>query len=204
MRLVDLTQTFTAEMPVFPGDAKSELKCISQISQTGFTDHHLSTNMHVGTHIDAPLHMIENGSYLTEFDVDSFFGRGVLINACGCSDIDVELLAGIEIKKGDIVLVMTGFSQFFTDPKYYTAYPVFTHGFADRLVEMQIKMVGIDTPSPDRAPYKVHKILLSKNILILENLTNLAALSAEKFEVIALPIKLKSDAAAARVVARCS
>ena len=63
-------------------------------------------------------------------------------------------------------------------------------------------MVGMDTPSPDHAPYKVHKILLGNEILILENLTNLEQLLNKNFEVIALTPKLEADAAPARVVAK--
>ncbi len=55
--------------------------------------------------------------------------------------------------------------------------------------------------SVDHAPFKVHKILLSNKVLIIENLTNLAALQDQDFTVYAFPIKNQLDGALVRVVA---
>jgi hypothetical protein len=64
-------------------------------------------------------------------------------------------------------------------------------------------MLGMDTPSPDRAPYQVHQSLLSAGIYIIENLTNLNKLTGEKyFEIISLPLKIKANSSPARVLAR--
>ncbi|MFC3748626.1 hypothetical protein [Paenibacillus sp. GCM10012306] len=58
-------------------------------------------------------------------------------------------------------------------------------------------------PSPDRFPFEIHKYLLSNDVLILENLTNVdALLGKEKFEVMALPLRIRSDSAISRVIAR--
>lgn len=48
-------------MPVYPGDPKPTLEQVAFIAKDTFNDHKLTTVMHVGTHIDAPLHMIANG-----------------------------------------------------------------------------------------------------------------------------------------------
>lgn len=64
-------------------------------------------------------------------------------------------------------------------------------------------MIGLDTPSPDRYPFAVHKHLLEHGVLILENLARLdQLLTATSFEVIALPLNVKADSSIARVVAR--
>ncbi len=64
-------------------------------------------------------------------------------------------------------------------------------------------MVGFDSPSPDRTPFVIHKLLLGQEILILENLCNLEKLlGVTGFEVVALPAKFRSDSAPVRVVAR--
>ena len=66
-----------------------------------------------------------------------------------------------------------------------------------------MKIVGLDFPSPDRAPYQVHQILLSQSVLIIENLTNLDEIPRDTvFEVIALPPPFEADGAPLRVVAR--
>lgn len=78
-----------------------------------------------------------------------------------------------------------------------------TEEFAETMVKAHVKIVGMDILAPDVAPFPTHKILLGNGILIIENLVNLEKLmDIPTFEVIALPMKLQSDAAWVRVVAR--
>lgn len=202
MKYIDLTQTFSADMPVYPGDPKSELKRIATIEKEGFVDHQLNAAMHVGTHMDAPWHMIASGKRISQIEPDRFFGSGKLIDARGQEKIDSDLLNGIEISEGDIVLVYTDFGVRFREAEYYEKYPELTEAFAKKMVELKVKIVGMDTPSPDRSPFMVHKILLGNEVLILENLTNLEGLLNQKFEVVALPAKLETEAASVRVIAK--
>lgn len=203
MRYIDLTQPFTNAMPVYPGDPVPELTQVASLETHGHTDFHLSTRMHVGTHLDAPLHMLPGGKRLMDFPLQTFFGRGALINAVGRAVIDESVLAGVRLERGDIVLILTGWSKKFGSPDYYHHYPVVTEPLANALVGASIAMVGLDFPSPDQPPFTVHKILLGHDVLILENLTNLEALQvSHEFNVVALPAKLEADSAPVRVVAQ--
>jgi len=76
MKLIDLTHTFIEDMPVYPGDPASKLKQIANIEKDGFVDHEIKTAMHVGTHMDAPLHMIQDGKKLSELSLEKFFWSG--------------------------------------------------------------------------------------------------------------------------------
>lgn len=202
MKLIDLTHTFTTTMPVFPGDTPPKLS-ENIDSEQAIVHYHLDSSMHVGTHMDGPLHMIPNGRKLSEIEVEKFIANGHLIDARGKNEIDIELLNGHDIAPGDCVLVYTGFDAQFRQPSFYTDYPDFTEDFAKRLVELQIAFVGIDTPSPDKAPYAIHRILLKEEILIIESMSNLSALlDFKKIEVIALPTKFEAEAAPVRVAAR--
>lgn len=204
MRIIDLTHTFTEDMPVYPGDPKSKLEQVAHIEKDTYNDHKVTTVMHVGTHMDAPFHMIKNGRKIDEIEPDRFIGPGVLIDARGNQKIDGQLLEDKQIKKGSIILVFTGFGDKYRSQNYFKNYPFFTNDFAKRLVELDVSIVGMDMLGPDLdAPWATHKILLGKEITIVENLTNLdQLLGIEKFEVIALPAKFKADAAPVRVIAR--
>jgi kynurenine formamidase len=143
------------------------------------------------------------GKLLNEYPVEKFFGRGVVIDARGKTSVGAELLSGMDIKSGDVVLICFGWSEVFHNDEYYLNYPVISEGFAKKLVELGVAMVGMDTPSPDKAPYGVHKILLKQDILIIENLTNLETLFAyPNWEIVALPAKLEAEAGLCRVVAK--
>lgn len=203
MQYIDLTHTFKADMPVYPGDPLPILTQSAEISAAGYNEFHISTGMHVGTHMDSPLHMLENGKKLSEYPAEKFFGKGHLIDARNQKEINADLLAGKLIEAGDIVLMMTGFDKKFGSESYYNDYPEIAESFAQKLVTLGVKIVGMDTPSPDRAPFNIHKILLGNDILIIENLTNLEALlSHEEFDIIALPAKFEAEAAPVRVVAK--
>lgn len=203
MKIIDLTHTFTNQMPVYPGDPIPSLKQVANIDSDGFNDHEIHSAMHVGTHMDAPFHMIGDGKKIDEIPPDNLFGKGILIDARDKNQIDESLLASKEIESDAIVLVFTGLGDKFRDPKYFTNSPILTEGFAKWLVDSKVKLLGMDMSSPDKSPFPIHKLLLSNDILIVENLTNLdQLLNVKSFEIIALPAKFQTDGAPVRVIAR--
>lgn len=152
MKYIDLTHTFTSQMPIFPGDSLPALIKVKEIEKNGSADHQITTGMHVGTHMDAPAHMLVGGKYLHEYAPEKFFGRGVVIDARGKDLADVDLLSNAKIQQGDIVLVYFGFGEKFLEKEYYSKYPEITKVFAEECVKLGVSILGMDTPSPDRAP----------------------------------------------------
>ncbi len=202
MTYLDLTHLFTANMPTYPGDQPSKLERI-ELENEECNDHRIQTGMHVGTHIDAPLHMLKGGKKISDYPVDHFFGQTHLVDARGKEVVDAEILEGIGIQKNDMIFVMTGHYKKFSEPDYYFIYPKITPSFATKIAELGVKIVGIDTPSPDQPPYEIHKLWFKNDILIIENLNNLEALlDHKKFHAIVLPAKFEAEAAPVRVVAQ--
>jgi arylformamidase len=197
---IDLSVTLNEQTPVYPGDAPIKIEAAGKIEQGGFNDHVISINTHVGTHIDAPLHMIAGGTTLDQVSVEQFTGRGRLVELT--KDLSLEGLRNSGISGGDIVLFHTGMSEHYYESVYFEDYPVISEEVAKYLVECKVKMVGVDTGSVDIADgFPIHKILLAGNVLIIENLANLDKLAGKDFKVLALPIKLGVDGAPARVIA---
>ena len=95
-------------------------------------------------------------------------------------------------------------SDVYYKPEYYDDYPDMPEAVAQFLVEKQVKIVGVDMCSPDHPPFPIHKILLNGNVLIIENLTNLASVVGKRFRVYAFPLRLDIDASPVRVVAEIS
>lgn len=202
MPKIDLTRTFDSNMPVYPGDTPAELKNTASLASHGYNDSLVKTGMHVGTHLDAPRHMIADGKLISDISVERFFGQGKLIDARGKKTIDAEFLDTVRVNPQDILLILTGLGAKYKAAAYYNDYSDITEDFAEKLIELQVRMIGIDGPSPDRPPWRVHQILLSQGILILENLTNLETLLPyPEFQIIALPAKFNAGGAPTRVVA---
>jgi len=202
MKVIDLTIELSENTPVYPGDKKPDVTRTGKISENGYIDFTLTTGMHTGTHIDGPMHMQEQSPYLSEIDIDQFTGKGILINASGEKIIEWKPEYDGEITADSIVLIYTGHSEKIGKDQYFTDHPVISENFAEKLVSKKIKLLGIDSPSPDYPPYSVHKIFFKSGILIAENLTNLDKLQSYKnFTIAALPLKIRTDSAPARIVA---
>jgi len=197
VNLVDLSVPLNEGTPVYPGDPPIKIETAGVFAKDGYNDHNFSFGTHVGTHIDAPLHMIDGGKTLDQIPVDQFVGRGRLVEG-----LELTAVKQANIEAGDIVLFHTGMIQKYHDDSYFKDYPEISEEVANYLVEKKVKIVGVDMCSPDHPPFKIHRILLGASVLIMENLTNLHELVGKEFTIYALPIKFQLDGAPARVIAR--
>lgn len=169
------------------------------LEKDGYEVHFVCLGTHVGTHIDAPAHMLARGKSLDQFPLERFSGRGVYIKIEG--NFDLEGVRTVPLTKDDIVLFDTGMSNTYYESRYFHEYPPLTEVIANYLVEREVKMVGVDMCSVDYSPFPVHKILLEHEILIIENLTNLSKLQGKNFTIHAFPLPLQLDASPTRVLA---
>ena len=203
MQLIDLTHTFTKEMPVFPGDKNAVLKQVAFTNKDDYNSFYLQSGMHVGTHIDAPYHMNPNGKKLSDISLEHFIGKGKIIDARRHKIINTDILIDTNIQQNDILLICTGHDKKYRTDSYYKDYPVITEEFAKQVIKKGIKIIGFDSPSPDKAPYNTHKIFFNNNVLIIENLKGIESLiNCNNFEIIAFPVKFESAGAPVRVVAK--
>lgn len=200
-KIIDLTHTFTSSMPVHSFDEQATIKKIRNLEKNKYNDWLISSGMHVGTHIDGPGHLTDSKLLLSDVSVDNFIGNGYLIDARN-KEINKSLLKDLPEQEDLIILILTGFDKKFGTKEYFDNHPVVNLDFAKELVKHKIKMIGLDFFSPDKYPFEIHKIFFEKNILIIENLTNLEKLlNFKKFKLIALPLKTETDSSLARVIA---
>jgi kynurenine formamidase len=174
---------------------------------------------HGGTHLDAPIHFAEHGWTSDEIPVDNLSGNAVVIDISEKAQKNRDYLVSIEdfeawekehgkIPDGSIVLLRTGYGNFYPDAaKYFgTAehgaaaipflhFPGLDPAAAGWLVKnRKIKAIGLDTPSIDYGQSKTfrsHQVLLGENILVFENIAHLNLLPATGAFVVALPMKIK-------------
>ena len=190
-----------------------------------------STAEHGGTHIDAPIHFAEKGQTVDEIPLEKIIGPAIKIDVSSKTHNNPDYLIKIDdllewenserikIPNGSIILLETGFSKYYPDKIKYMGtdergedavkklqFPGLSKKAAKWLVEQRdINSIGIDTPSIDYGQseyFESHVILLSQNIPVFENLTNLNQLPSIRFEIIALPMKIKEGSGAPlRIVA---
>ncbi|MBI1970856.1 cyclase family protein [Candidatus Woesearchaeota archaeon] len=85
---------------------------------------------------------------------------------------------------------------------YFDHNPVISEETALQLIKKKVRIIGIDSFSPDNNPWPIHKLLLKQDILIVENLINLKKLAGKRFQCYILPLNIKNgDGAPCRVIA---
>lgn len=203
MKLIDLTHTLNDKTPAYPSDSPIEIHQEKYIEKDQYNNFILETGMHIGTHIDGPMHLTDSNDFIKDITLEKFIGKACLLDVRYQKKISYKDNFEQEVEKNDIVLLYTGHSPEYGKENYFNEYPVIDMHFAEFLLEKNIKMLGIDTPSPDNYPFEIHKFLLNNNIMIIENLTNLdKLLFIDEFEIIAFPLKIEADSSPARVVAK--
>jgi len=208
-RKIDLTYPLSAETVMYPGLPQPEIDPFFTVENEGANVSRISFVSHVGTHIDAPRHVLAGAQTVDRISLDRLIGEAAVVNVTGRKDPAVitasDLMAhGDKIPSGDILLLITGIYERYGTPAYNDQCPALAPDAARWLVEKKIACYATDATSIE-APWSkgnpVHKILLREEIPIIENLANIDALTAGRVRFMALPLKVKDgDGSPCRVV----
>lgn len=209
MKIIDLSQLIHAEMPVFPGAPQPQFQQVARVETHGFRVANATMNYHVGTHMDAPAHMIADGKTLDIFSVDRFTGKAAIADF---TDLSSERITLKSIQKFEPILhqieyllLKTGWSEHWGSEQYFKNYPTLTPEAARWLAGFPLKGIGLDASSIDpitSTDFEIHRILLAKEILIVENLNNLNAIDVDFFDFFSMPLWIKNaDGSPVRAVA---
>jgi len=195
-KIIDLTHTINEDMTVFTGNSKLSLKKVSTFEKDGYSVLEMKTITHNGTHIDAPYHMVQGGKTLDSYPLDRFMGKAVVIDCSKEKDISLSFLKKhkTEISKADFVLFYSGWSKKWNKRSYFGAYPILTEEAVKWLAEFELKAIGFDYISIDpivSTDMKLHKLILTKDICIIENLNDLDKIPAGMFDFYCVPLKIE-------------
>ena len=203
MTLIDISHILDHNTPVYPGDYDTSLTLDKTPEKDQYTAYLLKSCMHTGTHVDTPMHLTRDMRTIPEFTLECFTGNGILLDVRGENPVQMQDEYKHKVNEGDIVLLYTGFDQYYYSGRYFTEYPSVDEELAEFLISKKIKMLGMDTPAPDYTPFPIHKMLFMQDILILENLTKLGSLlDIPSFEVFAFPLKIRAEASFVRAICR--
>lgn len=226
-RIIDLTHSFSEESIYWVTAREFELEEVAKgHTEKGYyySANNFSAAEHGGTHLDAPIHFAENAQSVDEIPLHNLIGQAVKIDVSAKAIPNPDYLISLEdlmdwerenggIPKNSIILLETGFGQFYGDKKRYLGtekrgpdavkelhFPGLSPEAAEWLItQRNIIAVGIDTPSIDYGQsreFKTHVILMSNNIPAFENVANLDRLPGKDFTVFALPMKIKNGSGA--------
>jgi len=204
-RLWDISPPVWAGSPVFPGDAPYRSAWPARIGPgCPVNVSTITLSPHTGAHADAPLHYDDQGAAIGAVGLEPYLGRCRVIHAMACGPlVRWEHIAHATACLPARVLVRT-----------YARAPVdrwdpdlagFAPDTVERLADLGVLLVGIDTASIDPAASKSldsHQVIRRRGLRVLENLV-LDEVPEGDYELIALPLKLTTaDASPVRAVLR--
>lgn len=207
MKIFDISVPVNSNLPVWPGDPAIELKRHRSIADGETSnDSHLSCSVHSGTHVDAPLHFIEDASSVEHLSLDILTGPALVIDLPMTTVITTDTLDSLALPADTSrVLFKTRNSALWADPdhRFNPDFVAFNSDAARWIVNHHIRLVGIDYLSIqqfEESEPLVHPILLQAEVVIVEGL-DLRFVPPGFYQLICLPIKLIGcDGAPARAV----
>lgn len=154
LELVELSHVWGHGVPSYPGQTDVKMFRAVKHSQHGVLAWKINTSMHTGTHMNAPIHLIQKGADLSEVPEDRLFGNGVILSipkgsyeTVTAKDIEA---ATPKVQKDDIVVIVTGWHHKYSDSlEYYGESPGLGKDAAEWLVAKGVKTVMMDTQQID-------------------------------------------------------
>jgi kynurenine formamidase len=174
MKLIDLSQPLYDHMPVYPGDPEVIIREIHTIAKEGWNLRNMTFSTHIGTHVNAPYHMVPTGKRLNDFPLESF---------CGEAEVYKPGM-NMSSQKGII------FATYNID-----------RTIADVLITIRPKFIGLSEQF--KFDIAIEKLLLEHGIISYENLTNTDKLP-QSFMFYGVPINIQeADGSPVRAFAMC-
>ena len=209
--IIDLTHTITPDMPMYPGSAAPSMTPTGSLTRTGYRETQITLSSHTGTHMDAPSHLLREGSNLEVLPASQFCGRAAVIDVSHLGAgaiITAEFLHQQNgyLRTADYALFYTGWEKKWGTPAFLDeAFPVPDEEAARYLVSCGLKGVGTDAISVDPlsgTDYPAHKVLLGGGLVIVENLCLKKVVGRKDVMFFALPLKYAgADGAPVRAIA---
>ena len=154
LQFYELSHPWGYYTPIMPGYEDIKLERASYHARHGSMAQRFSTTMHTSTHLNAPIHLVQRAATVGNLPLDRFFGTGVVVSIpkkkwelVTAKDIEAAQPA---VKPGDIVLIVTGWHNHYSDSvNYFGHAPGLSKEAADWLVARNAKLVGVDTATVD-------------------------------------------------------
>ncbi|MCA0989831.1 cyclase family protein [Pseudalkalibacillus hwajinpoensis] len=199
MKMYDVSAPIFNGMAVYKNKEEKQPE-INTTTNGHVTESRLSLDVHTGTHVDAPLHMMNDGATFESINQEDLVGKAKVIDVTNVkgaiSDKDIE---SEDIQEGDFILFK---SQNSFEEEFNFDFVFVGEDAARYLAERNIRGVGVDGLGIERSQpeHPTHRSLFEKDVIIMEGL-RLKDVAAGEYFMVAAPLKLQgTDASPARVL----
>lgn len=192
---IDITYSISNVLPKWPGSIGFEATWNMNMPENPNNSSQILLDCHFGTHLDEPLHFVEQGKSVDQIELSKLIGEAYVVEISGVRSITSHHLENAGIPKScKRILIKTDNQKYWIENKttFQENFCSIDKSGAEWIVKRGIVLVGIDYLSIQRFNDNIdtHVILLSAEVVIVETL-NLQEVIQGWFELICLPIKLK-------------
>ncbi len=195
MRIIDISLPLREGMTVYPGDGPVRLEQLKSFSKGDpYMLTYLHLGAHAGTHIDAPLHFIQEGGGVESIPLKHLMGP------CRVAGISSEVIeVGPDCLREALddpcrrLILRTRNSSLYKLGRFQERYAHITEEGATWLASKGVRLLGMDYYSIERYGTEeagAHLALLRAGVCLLEGL-DLSGVDDGEYLLIALPLRLE-------------
>ena len=208
--VVDLSVPLSDATAHYPTDPPFHKSIHADFSSAGALVSRIDTGLHIGTHVDAPLHVRQAGASISELPLYRFLGAAIGLDTPKKPGQDIEPadFEGRGIQENDIVVFRTGWEERSGSPRFFEGdWPGISLAAAEALLAAGVKAVGLDSPSADgptaiASGFPAHKRLLDAGVPLFEALVNLRRIVGRRFFFVGPPLGIDhGEASPVRAIA---
>jgi len=194
-RIIDITFPISSGIPKWPGSVGYDVTWQMKMPNDTNNLSSFTIDSHLGTHLDAPLHFIENGKPVETLEFEKLIGEVFVLEIYGIRSITRIDLEKAQIPKSCKKIILKTDNQLYWKQnlvEFQEDFVSIDASGASWVVERGIHLIGIDYLSIQRfhdGP-ETHQILLKSDVVIVESL-NLENVDQGWYKLICLPMKLK-------------
>jgi arylformamidase len=198
----DISVPIRSDMPIYDGNPGVELERVDSIAEGAPANvSKLTLGAHTGTHVDAPLHFIEDGPGAEGIPLDALYGPAVVVDATSIAgdSIGQADLEALDIPEGaERVILKTRNSELWNQDAFTRDFLRLDGSGARYVVTCGIRTIGIDYLSI--GDQEAHRELLGAGVVPVEGL-DLREVDPGEYTFVCLPLDVVgSDGAPARAI----
>jgi len=164
VRIYDVSVTLREGRVVYPGDPAFTREIVASISEGGNCNlSAINLGCHTGTHVDAPLHMIDGAGSMDEIPLEALVGPAEVIEVLGADAVRTGHLEPYDWQRIERVLFKTdNADKLETAQRFEEDFVYVTGEAAEFLASRNVKLVGVDCVSIDGhgAGHRAHLALM--------------------------------------------
>src|SRR3989304_1446791 len=97
MRIYDVSGGVSPALPVWPGDPAVEIERVQSLDKGAHANvSRLACSVHIGTHVDAPVHFLARGKGVESLPMKGLTGRAYVLSLPRAKTLDAETLEGAQ------------------------------------------------------------------------------------------------------------